>query len=105
MLLRIQANLRWDVTQGKGGAWVGICQPLQLTVQAETWIELMETIGETLDAVLKDLLASNELPRFLKDRGWQAMGPMPNRPEDVRFDVPFFPAMMGANGSAAELHQ
>jgi hypothetical protein len=55
----------------------------------------MEDIGLTLDAVMRDLLKSNELPQFLHDRGWQLVGPMPSPPEDVRFDVPFFPAMMG----------
>ena len=63
-LVHVQANLRWDVLQGKGGAWVGTCEPLKLTVQAQTWAELREDIGHTLNAVLKDLLTSNELHIF-----------------------------------------
>jgi hypothetical protein len=104
-LVRINANVQWNVVQGKNGAWIGICEPLKLTVQSETWAELMEDIGQTLNAIMGDLLASNELPQFLKDRGWQLVGAIPNRPEEVRFDVPFFPAMMGANGPQRELHQ
>lgn len=104
-VVRVRANLHWGVLQGKGGAWVGVCDPLKLTVQAQTWAELMEDIGHTLDAILQDVLASDELPKFLSDRGWQLMGPTPTRREQVRFDVPFFPAMVGANGPQAAVHQ
>jgi hypothetical protein len=41
--------------------------PLKLTVQADTWAELMEDIGHTLDAMLRDLFRSNELDKFLRD--------------------------------------
>jgi hypothetical protein len=104
-LIRVNANVPWTIAQGKHGAWIGTCEPLKLTVQADTWANLMEDIGLTLNAVLQDLLRSDELPQFLRDRGWQLVGPMPSRPEEVRFDVPFFPAMMGANGPQRELHQ
>jgi len=104
-LIRVQANIQWNITAAQHGAWIGICEPLKLTVQADTWADLMEDIGLTLNAVMHDLLKSDELPKFLRDKGWQLVGPMPSSPEDVRFDVPFFPAMMGANGSQRELHQ
>ena len=100
----VNANVQWQILQAKGGNWVGICDPLKLTVQAETWADLMEDIGQTLNALLLDLLSANELPRFLSEHGWQLVGPMPDRPVEVRFDVPFFPAMM-ANGPARELRQ
>ena len=76
-----------------------------MTVQADTWASLMEDIGLTLNAVLRDLVSTNELPKFLRDQGWHLIGPMPNRPEDVHFDVPFFPAMMGTNGPQRDVHQ
>ena len=104
-VVRVQANLQWSVQRGKVGAWVAICDPLKLTVQSETWAELMEDIGLTLNDILKDLLVSNELPKFLHERGWQLAGAMPTRPEDVRFDVPFFPVMAGANGPQREFRQ
>lgn len=69
--VELQANLQWAVLQGKGGNWVAVCDPLGLTVQGETWAELMEDIGHTLDALLKDLLSTNELNRFLSDHGWE----------------------------------
>ena len=101
-LVRVESNLQWQVLQGQGGNWVAFCEPMQLTVQAETWADLMEDIGHTLNAVMLDLYSSNELPQFLHDRGWKLMGTIPNRQEDVRFDVPFF-AML--NGSPRDLHQ
>jgi predicted RNase H-like HicB family nuclease len=108
-LVRIHANLGWKVLQGKGGNWIGVCDPLKLTVQGETWADLMENIGHTLDAVLRDLLSSNELPRFLQDHGWQVVGgkipERPDHPDDVRFDVPFIPAMMGANDPQRRVYQ
>ena len=104
-LIRVDANIPWNVLQAKGGNWVAICEPLKLTVQGETWAELMEDIGHTLDALLKDLLSSNELDRFLRDQGWKLLAAIPTRLEDVRFDVPFIPAMMPNNGPARQLHQ
>lgn len=98
VLLRVNGNVQWYITQGKGGNWVGICEPLKLTVQSQTWADLMEDIGLTLNGLMVDLLESNELPQFLRDRGWTLSGPIPNSQEVVRFDVPFFPAMMGADG-------
>ncbi|MBI3492607.1 MAG: hypothetical protein HY047_12640 [Acidobacteria bacterium] len=101
----MDANLQWNVQQANGGNWIGVCDPLKLTVQAETWADLMEDIGHTLDALLKDLLVSNELDRFLRDQGWKLLAAIPIRPDDVRFDVPFIPAMMTSNGPARRIHQ
>ena len=103
-VVHVDANVPWKATRANGGNWVAVCDPLRLTVQAETYADLMEDIGLTLNALLKDLLLSNELDRFLRDQGWTLLGNVPRRPEDVRFDVPFFPAMMG-NGQARDLHQ
>jgi len=40
--IRIDANLPWKCFTGKGGHGIGVCDALKLTVQAETWAELME---------------------------------------------------------------
>jgi len=67
----------------------------------------MEDIGHTLDAMLRDLLRSNELDKFLRDHGWTAMGQIPAQlSKDVKFDVPFIPTMIRApHGSQGVLHQ
>ena len=104
MIIRVQANVPWQISPA-GNMWIGVCEPLKLTVQADTWGELMESIRDTLDAVMADLMKSNELPRFLETHGWTLMTPLPEKPEDVRFDVPFIPALMGANGPQRIVHQ
>jgi predicted RNase H-like HicB family nuclease len=82
--------------QTKSGNWVAVCDPLELTVQSETWAELMEDIGDTLEMLFQDLLSSNELERFLQDHGWEAVGHIPAQlDEPVRFDVPFSTTVMG----------
>ncbi len=93
-LVRVEANLGLTCFRVKSGKWIGICEPLKLTVQAETWNELLESFGETLDAVLGDLLAANELRQFFRDKGWVASDPIPRRDGRVRFDVPFTPSVV-----------
>jgi len=93
----IKANLPWGCFRTKCGNWVGVCEPLNLTVQSETWAELMEDIGDTLDALLQDMLSTNELDKFLRDHGWEAVGQIPAESDGaVRFDIPFIPALMGS---------
>ena len=104
VLVRIGANVPWQITEGGGGNYVGVCEPLKLTVQGATWAELMEDIAETIDAMFKDLLSTNELDRFLHDQGWTS-STIPTEAESVRFDVPFIPAMVGAHGSPRNVYQ
>ena len=78
-VMRIDAQIPWQIDRAEGERWVGICDPLDLTVESETWAELMEDIALTLDAMLRDLLANDELDRFLLDRGWTANGPTSDR--------------------------
>jgi len=94
-LIQVEANLQWKCVRTPSGNYIAVCKPLKLTVQSDTWANLMEDIAHTLDMILKDLLAENELPRFLTEHGWTLVGPTPSRAEreNVRFDVPFFPAM------------
>jgi predicted RNase H-like HicB family nuclease len=103
----VRTTLHWKCFSAKGGHWVGVCDALKLTVQADTWAELMEDIGHTLDMMLKDLLRSNELEKFLRDHGWTVAGTIPSAPaRDLRFDVPFIPAMIGSPyGSQGNVHQ
>ncbi len=106
-LIQVEANLQWKCLRTPTGNYVAVCDPLQLTVQSETWASLMEDISDTLDMVLKDLLVADELPRFLREQGWTLVRPLPSRAEQkhVRFDVPFSAAMnRRAHDSQANVH-
>lgn len=108
VLVRIEANVPWQWRVGSGGNYVAICDPLKITLQAQTYSELMEDIGNTLDALLKDLMESHEFDKFMRDHGWIMATPLPQRPKDMRFDVPFSVvpvAMAGTNGSQRSLYQ
>lgn len=104
-IFRIEGSVRWEVLHAKGGNWVGICDPLRLTLQADTWANLMEDISFTLDAIFKDLLSSNELTRFLKEHGWKSRGTAPKDLSNVRFDLPFIPTMVSSHGSQRPLYK
>jgi predicted RNase H-like HicB family nuclease len=107
LLLRIDANLPWKYKIGNGGHYVAVCDPLKLTLQAETWADLMEDTADVLNSIFNDLLSSNELDRFLHHHGWRLRGPVPVQQENVRFDVPFFfsPEMAQQNGTQNYLPQ
>ena len=105
--IRIIGNVQWQWRIGSGGNYVAVCDPLEITLQATSWIELMEDISSGLDALMKDLLQSQELDSFMQEQGWTSLAPIPARRKGMRFDVPFsiLPiSAAGANGSQRLLH-
>ncbi len=104
-VMHIETEIPWRIDRADGEHWVGICDPLGLTVESETWAELMEDIALTLDAMLNDLLSSNELDQFLRERGWTAHGPTGDGADSVRFDVPFIPALVRPHDSTTAVHR
>ena len=90
-IVRIEGMVECKTHRARGGNWIAICDPLKITLQADSWANLMEDIALTLDAILKDLLGNNELPKFMKDHGWKLLGSIPKRRENMRFDLPFYP--------------
>jgi hypothetical protein len=81
----------WGVKKTKRGSFVGVCDALGLTLEADTESELRSLIEEGIHFLMVDLLEDGDLPRFLKDRGWKTARPVPARlpKEGVRFEVPF----------------
>jgi len=62
-----QRGVQWQVLRDRrAGAWVAVCDALQLTVQGESWGRLLESIDDTVVLLLKDL---NGLPGHL----WQKL--------------------------------
>ncbi len=89
-IVSIQANLVWHVYQDRAsGYFIGVCDPLKITLQGQSLGELTETIDEGINALLHDLIQTNELDLFLRDQGWTLVTPVPKRTENVRFQVPF----------------
>ena len=68
---------------------MAVCDALKLTLESDSWSELLEDMALAIDAILKEMLATNELDRFLRDHGWSLAAPLSNRLADVRFEIPF----------------
>ena len=88
-VVRIDGTAEWKVSRTSSGQVLGVCDTLGLTVESDTWANLMEDIGQTLNAMLHDLHRSGDLERFLYDREWRPQLRPTDTPEDAWFDVPF----------------
>lgn len=104
--VQIQAQLVWGIKRLVSGSWMGVCEPLGISLEAEDEPELRSMIEEAHHTLFLDLMESGELAQFLRDRGWSTKGPIPVGPVDmgVRFDVPFT-VVPAPNGSARTAHQ
>ena len=98
-VIRIEGRIEWKIDSTESGPWVGFCDALKLTAQADTWGELMQDIEWAMGSVFEDLLETGDLERFLEERGWGATIPENHRKlKKVTFDVPFLPHMIGDEG-------
>lgn len=97
-VIRVRGEVRWSIEETREGPYVAICDPLGLTVQSDTWAELMEDIGEVLDFMFRDLMRQGRLKQLLGQHGWTCQ----DRPygeriaigESPRFDIPFIPKLV-----------
>jgi hypothetical protein len=96
----INTNVPWRVAHSKTTHHiVGICDPLNLCLEADSEDELHSLIPEAIHLLMKDLFEDNELDKFLREKGWQAIG-LPARPDgDVQFDIPWHIAEGAKRGS------
>lgn len=92
-VVRIDGSVGWKIQQTDSGRWVGVCDALELTVQSDTWVEMMEVINEGLEMIFQDLIETDEFDQFLADRGWVARGTCG---KDSTFDLPFIPELVEA---------
>lgn len=104
-IVRFEANVnvQWEYCYDADlGLWVGKCDPLGVTAQAETFSELVNTSAEVIDVLLRDLLESGELDQFLRERGWQPISPIPRRSTPgLRFDIPMNMSQVSRRDHAA----
>lgn len=91
VIVRLQSQLQWRATKiPASGRWIGICDAMSLSMEADSLDELHSLINETLQLVFIDLLEDNELDQFLQERGWQAVNlPTQHDGGDIEFDVPW----------------
>lgn len=91
MVIRIngQMQLSWQIARAKT-AWVGVCDALKLTLEGDTYVEVCSVADEVLNDLLRDLLRTGELEKFLSDMGWRSMTALPKfiPDEGLKFDVP-----------------
>ena len=96
-VIKIKASIPWVAVESTEGPWVAVCDSLGLTVQSDTWGELMEDIATALDLMLADLLEDGLLDQFLEQHGWTRQNVTPKAPGepsgDYRFDIPFIPEL------------
>ena len=109
-VIHLDANLAWRVArlgERYERRWLGICDDLDLTVESSTYQELMEDIGDTLDAVLLDLCQEGRLDDFLTRQGWRVVDDQQWSgvdPDELSFDLPFTPQQMTSRDLEASVH-
>lgn len=106
-IVQVQGQVRWEFHQDPASRrWIAICQPLNLTIEADSHTELRENIEDSLRLFLKSVFADGELEKFMRDHGWTAQVPPHVAANDIRFDVPIeLIAKAAANGPSRQLHQ
>src|SRR5579864_9518525 len=87
--VQVEGPLKWRYNKSEEGPFVAVCDALNITLESDSWSELLEDMALAIDAILKDMLATSELDRFLREHGWTLAGPLPNRLAELQFEVPF----------------
>lgn len=73
--------------------WIGICDPLKLTIESGTLDELSEDIIEAVDAVFQSLRETSDLDRVLVESGLIAEpGLITGSEMHLTLDIPFIPS-------------
>jgi predicted RNase H-like HicB family nuclease len=106
---KLEANLIWKLEQTREGNWVGVCQPLGLSVEGGDREELAASIDETVQMMFADLLKSGELDAFLHSQGWKmqpvALPATRARSGQPHFEVPIELLYTDHSGSARSTRQ
>ena len=89
--IEIKANLQWAAIPGKKhGIWIGVCEALGLSIEADSLDELHSIIPESMHTLMIDLLQDNEFESYLREKGWTADGFERGQTQDgVNIHVPW----------------
>jgi len=94
--IRMQSEIQWIATASEEtGVWVAHCDPLGISLTADSLDEMHSLIDEACQLLFLDLLQDNELDRFLTERGWESSAVPTGDTDDIEFLVPW---NMIANG-------
>ena len=99
--IQLKSRLQWLARQSEtSDRWIGVCDSMNLAMEADSLDELHSVIAEAIHVLLIDLLEDDEFDAFLQERGWTATG-IPRGPvnRDVEFDVPWELVAEGARDS------
>ena len=89
--IQIDAELQWQLQRTRKGRILAVCEPLALTLEADSEEEAMSVIKEGLHYFFLEHWLEGTLQKFLQSKGWNVAGPLPTNPtpEDaVTFDIP-----------------
>src|SRR5260221_2860447 len=89
-IVRIQAttNVQWNFFQEEG-QYVALCEPMGRTAVGETNSDMLETIQDISNHLMRDLVKRGEFEIFLRAKGWSQVGLRTDLPPDqMMFDLP-----------------
>jgi len=106
-IVQIQVNgqVQWQVGRSSAGRWIGVCQPLGLTMEGDSLDDLFNNINESVQLLMEDLVETGEFDSFLRHRGWQAVPNGSQQQGPVEFQVPIDLLVRTSRDSARTLLQ
>lgn len=88
--IHMQSKIQWIATASEEpGVWVAHCDPLGISLTADSLDEMHSLIDEACQLLFLDLFQDNELDRFLAERGWESSVAPTDDTDDVEFLVPW----------------
>ena len=103
--ISIRANLAWIAEpSGDRDRWIASCEPLGISIEANSQEEISGLISEALDLLFLDLFEDDELDQFLADRHWRKEETFDDKDGGVEFDVPWQLVMDSAHGAERSAH-
>jgi len=88
-VVKIEGNVQWKAIQTRSGKWIGVCDAINLVLEADSLDELHSLIPEGLHLLLRDLVKDNEFDSFLREQGWSTNADRVPKDENVEFDLPW----------------